>query len=190
MLIKTAAVLLVAVAALAGFVVTRPSEFRVARSRTIAAPLDVVYAWVNDFHTWTQWSPWERLDPDMRRELSGSPAGVGASYAWAGNRNVGEGRMTITDATPGRSVTIRLEFMKPFAATNTAHFEFVPSGSDTVVTWAMTGTNGFLAKAMQLVMDMDTMIGGEFEKGLASLDTVTTAAATKSLDVAAATPRS
>src|SRR5262245_10442988 len=124
MLIKIAIALLVAAAGLAGFITSRPADFRVARSRTLSASPDAVYALVNDFRTWPQWSPWEKLDPAMKRELSGPPTGVGASYAWAGNKNIGEGRMTITDSAPARRVTIRLEFVKPFAATNTAQFDF------------------------------------------------------------------
>lgn len=195
MLIKIAVVVLVGAAALAGFIASRPAEFRIARSRSLSAPPEVVHAYVNDFHTWTQWSPWEKFDPGMKRELSGPPAGVGASYAWAGNKNIGEGRMTIIDSAPGERVTIRLEFLTPFAATNTAQFDFARSGPGTTVTWSMAGRNDFMAKAIGLFMNMDTMIGGEFEKGLASLDTVTATAASKSTGAAivparAAAPRS
>ena len=176
---RMAVVLLVVLAALAAFIASRPSDFRISRSRTLSAPPDVVYAYVNDFRKWPEWSPWEKLDPAIKRDHSGAPAGLGASYHWAGNDNVGEGRMTITDSKPGQAITIRLEFMKPWTATNTAQFHFVPSGSGTNVTWTMTGRNNFVAKAFHLFMDVEKMVGPEFEKGLASLDSVTAAVAAK-----------
>jgi hypothetical protein len=160
-------------AALAVFVATRPSEYRIARSRTVSASPEVVHGYVNDLRKWAEWSPWEKKDPALKREYSGAPAGPGAAYAWEGNKDVGEGRMTITDSRPPQSITIRLDFFKPFAATSTARFDFAPTGSGTQVTWAMTGERNFLAKAIDLVMDMDKMIGTEFEQGLAALDSVT-----------------
>jgi len=177
MLKKIAIALLVALAALAGFIATRPSEFRIARSRTMAAPPEVVHAHVNDLHRWSEWSPWEKLDPGMKREFSGAAAGPGAAYFWSGNDDVGEGRMTITDSRPPRGITIRLEFIKPWKATNTTQFDFAPSGSGTDVTWAMTGRHNFMSKAACLFMDMDKMVGGDFEKGLAKLEAVAAAAA-------------
>jgi hypothetical protein len=170
MLKKIAAVVVTVLAALAGFIATRPSSFRVERSRTMAASPGVVHPLVNDFRKWPAWSPWERLDPTMRRELSGAEAGVGAVYYWSGNKEVGEGRMTITDSRPAQSVTIRLEFLQPWQATSTTRFDFVPSGSGTRVTWVMTGHNNFVAKAVCLFMDMDQTVGQDFEKGLASLE--------------------
>jgi hypothetical protein len=131
MLKKIAVVLVVIVAGLAAFIATRPSELRIARSRPVQAPPDVVYAYVSDFHKWPEWSPWEKLDPAMKREISGPPAGPGATYHWVGNDQVGEGRMTITDSRAPQSVTIRLEFIKPWTATNTTQFDFAPSGSGT-----------------------------------------------------------
>lgn len=174
---KLLAVLLVALAGLAGFIASRPSGFRIARSRTLSAPPDVVYAHVSDFSKWPQWSPWEKLDPSMKKEIKGDPGTIGTSYYWLGNDQVGEGRMTITETRPPAGLTMRLEFLKPFAATNTALFEFAPNGTGTNVTWAMTGNNNFMMKAFGLFMDMDTMVGTDFEKGLASLDTLTAAAA-------------
>ena len=170
MLKKIAIALVVLVAALAAVIATRPSEFRIARSRTVAAAPDALHAYVNDFHHWPAWSPWEKLDPAMKREYSGAPAGPGAVYSWSGNDQVGEGRMTITDSQPPRSVTIRLEFLKPWAATNTTQFDFTPSGTGTNVTWAMTGHNNFMAKAFSVFMDMDKMVGPDFERGLANLE--------------------
>ena len=173
MLKKVALALVLILVGLAVFVATRPAEFRIVRSRTVAAPPDVVHAYVNDLHKWPEWSPWEKLDAAMKREYSGAPAGPGAAYHWSGNDEVGEGRMTITDSRPPQSVTIRLEFLKPFAATNTTQFDLAPSGSGTNVTWAMTGHNNFMAKAFSAFMDMDKMVGADFEKGLAGLDTAT-----------------
>lgn len=170
---KIAIVLALILAGAAAFVATRPADFRIVRSRTVAAPPDVVHAYVNDFHKWSEWSPWEKLDPAMKKEYSGAPAGTGAAYHWSGNSDVGEGHMTITDSRPAQSVTIRLEFLKPFAATNTTQFDFAPSGSGTQVTWAMNGHNNFIAKAFSAFMDMDKMVGGDFEKGLAGLDATT-----------------
>jgi hypothetical protein len=190
MLKKIAVVVVAVLAALAGFIATRPSAFRIERSRTIAAPQGVVHAFVNDFRKWPAWSPWEKLDPTMKRELSGAEAGVGAVYYWSGNKEVGEGRMTITDSRPSQSVTIRLEFLRPWQATSTTRFDFVPSGSGTRVTWALTGHNNFVAKAVCLFMDMDQTVGKDFEKGLANLEAATTARATAHAAQKATTPTS
>lgn len=176
MLKKLAIVLVVAIAVLAGVIAARPSELRITRSRIVAAPPTAVHAYVNDFHNWPQWSPWEKLDPSMKREITGSPAGPGAVYYWSGNSEVGEGRMTITDSNPPQSVTIRLEFLKPFAATNMTQFELTPSGAGTQVTWSMTGHHNFISKAFGLFMNMDKIVGADFEKGLANLDAATAAA--------------
>ena len=168
--------LVLILAALAGFIATRPSEFLIVRSRTMAAPPEVVHAYVNDFRKWAEWSPWEKLDPTLMREYSGAPVGAGASYHWLGNDEVGEGRMTITESRAPESVVIRLEFLKPFVATNTAEFFILHDALGTEVTWSMTGKNGFLAKAFGLFTNIDKQVGREFEKGLADLDTVTAAA--------------
>ncbi|MGE0456122.1 MAG: SRPBCC family protein [Vicinamibacteria bacterium] len=168
-----AVALVLVVAAFLAFVATRPSEFRITRSRTLAAPPEIVHAHVDDLQRWTAWSPWEKLDPGMKREFSGPAAGTGASYHWVGNKKVGEGRMTITASQPGRGVTLRLEFIKPWTATNTTQFDLTPSGKGTDVVWTMTGTNNFMAKAFCVFMNMDKMVGGDFEKGLAGLDAVT-----------------
>lgn len=167
--------LLVAVAV--AFVATRPSEFLITRSRTLAAPPEVVFPYVNDFRRWAEWSPWEKLDPGLQREYEGPPAGLGASYHWVGNEEVGEGRMTITESTPPEKVAIRLEFLRPFAATNTAELYIDATGLGTDVTWAMSGRNGFVAKAFGLFVNTDKLVGSQFEKGLADLDAVTAAAA-------------
>ena len=150
-------------------VAMQPAEFRVARSATISAPAPAVFAQVNDFHKWEAWNPWGKIDPAMKQAYEGAPAGVGAIYTWVGNNEVGEGRMTITESRPSEAIKIKLEFYKPFAATNSAEFTFKPDGNQTAVTWSMSGENNFLAKAIHLFMNMDKMIGGQFEKGLASM---------------------
>jgi hypothetical protein len=162
----------VLVIALVAVVAMQPSEFRIARSATIAAPAPVVFAEVNDFRKWEAWSPWAKLDPAMKKVYTGAPTGTGAVYAWSGNGEVGEGRTTITESRPHDLVRIKLEFVRPFAATNDVEFTFRPDGDRTAVTWSMTGHNGFLAKAAGLVMDMDKMVGGQFEQGLAQLKAV------------------
>jgi uncharacterized protein YndB with AHSA1/START domain len=155
------------------FVQSRPSEVLITRTRTLAAPPELVYAHVADLHEWAKWSPWEKIDPDMLREYSGAASGTGASYRWSGNDAVGEGRMTITAAEAPRRVTLRLEFIRPFPVTNTADFYIDATGLGTDVTWAMSGKNGFMAKLFGLFMDLDQQVGGDFEKGLAHLDRVT-----------------
>jgi hypothetical protein len=165
----------------------QPATFHVERSVTIAAPPETVFALVSDFHAWGAWSPWEKLDPGMQRSYEGAPAGVGAKYAWVGNQEVGEGRMTIEKSTPGSEVGIKLEFLRPFAATNTATFTFQQTPQGTKTTWAMDGKNNFASKAMHLVMDMDKMIGPDFERGLAAMKTVAENAA-NTPTVAHATP--
>lgn len=169
---KTKTVLIGVAVLLAGFaavVAMQPSEMRVFRSLTIAAPPDAVFAQVNDFRNWQAWSPWEGLDPNLERSYEGAESGEGAAYHWAGNAEVGEGRMTIEESRPHEQIRIRLEFLKPFAATNTAEFTFVPQEGGTEVTWTMTGEKNFFCKGMCLFMDMEEMIGGEFDKGLAQL---------------------
>jgi hypothetical protein len=153
-------------------VATRPPTFHIERSIVIAAPPERAFAPVNDFHAWSEWSPWENVDPKMKRMFAGAPSGAGATYAWAGDSNVGEGRMIIMKSDPPSEVGIQLEFMQPFAATNTATFTFVPAPSGTKVTWAMDGRKNFFAKALYMVVDMDKMIGSRFEEGLAALKSV------------------
>jgi hypothetical protein len=143
--------------------------YTVERSTTIDAPPGRVYQQVADFHSWRNWSPWEGLDPDLRRTYSGSETGRGAVYEWAGNRKAGAGRMEITEATDPTSVSIDLHFLKPFKAQNQAVFHIRPEGSGSHVTWTMTGRRTLVTKIMGIVKSMDAMIGPDFEKGLASL---------------------
>ena len=158
-------------------VAMQPAHYTVERSATINAPAPVVFAQVNDFHKWQAWSPWENLDPNTKKEYSGAAAGNGAVYSWAGNNDVGEGRMTITESTPSSAIKIKLEFIKPFTATNATDFTFTPQGNQTNVKWTMSGDNNFVAKAFSMFMNMDKMVGGDFEKGLAQMKTVSEAAA-------------
>lgn len=171
----------VAFGALLIVIALRPATFHIERSINVAAPPQAVFAQVNDFHAWSNWSPWEKLDPAMKRSYDGPASGVGAKYAWVGNKEVGEGRMTIEQSQPSR-IVVKLEFLKPFAATNTASFGFAPaaSGSEVAVTWAMDGHLDFMGKAFHLVMDMEELIGPDFEKGLSQLKTTAEAAANAS----------
>ena len=169
MWIKIAVGFAVVVLALAAFVATRPDEFSVSRSATFAAPASAVFAQVNELRKWKAWSPWAKKDPNAKETYGGPTAGTGASMAWAGNKEVGEGRMTIVESRANELVRFKLEFFKPFAATNSAEFSFREAGGRTEVTWTMRGTNNFVGKAMCLVFDMDTMVGGDFERGLAGI---------------------
>jgi hypothetical protein len=175
MLIK-ALIALAVIAIVVVVVAARPAEFRVSRTATIAAAPPAVFAQVNDFHKWDAWNPWATLDPAMKQSYEGAPAGVGAVYTWAGNSQVGEGRMTLTESRPSDLIRIKMEFLRPLAGTSTAEFTFRPEGDHTVVTWSMEGRNNFMAKAIHLVMNMDKMIGGQFEKGLAQMKAVAEAA--------------
>lgn len=168
--------LAVIVVVLVVIIALQPSHYRVERSATMKAPPSVVFAQVNDFHKWNAWSPWAKLDPAMKQTFEGAPAGNGAVYTWVGNKDVGEGRMTITDSHPSDLIKIKLEFIKPFAATNATDFTFKPQGDQTAVTWTMSGDNNFIGKAFSLFMNMDKMIGGDFEKGLAQMKAVAEAA--------------
>ncbi|MEO7319412.1 MAG: SRPBCC family protein [Chthoniobacteraceae bacterium] len=154
---------------LAIFVAIQPADFRITRSTTIAAPPASAFAQVNDFHKWEAWSPWAKLDPAMKTLYDGPAEGPGTIYTWSGNSEVGEGRMTITESHPYDFVRIQLEFLKPISATNTTEFTINADGSQTLVNWTMTGTNNFMGKAFNLMMNMDKMVGGDFEKGLAQM---------------------
>lgn len=166
---KVALVLVAAVAVLVVVISMRPDTFRVERTATVTAPPDIAFAMVNDFHQWAGWSPWEKLDPNMKKTYEGKTGAVGSSYFWTGNDKVGEGRMTITESNPTQKVVIKLEFIKPFAATNTTTFSFVPQGETTKVAWVMDGNSNFMTKAFSLFKDMDSMIGADFERGLSQM---------------------
>lgn len=161
------AVLIVAVLGMAAM---QPDTFTVQRSADVKAPADKVGALIADFHIWEKWSPWEKLDPAMKKTFTGANSGVGAVYEWTGNSDVGKGRMTLTSIDPGKSIKIKLEFLEPWTATNDTEFQLAVSGETTKVTWLMAGKNdGLMAKTMSMMMNMDKMVGGDFEKGLAAL---------------------
>jgi hypothetical protein len=157
-------------------VALQPADFRVTRSATIAAPPEAVFPHVNELKKWEAWNPWGKLDPAMKLTYEGPATGVGAAYAWVGNNQVGEGRMTITESRAHEFVRFKLDFFKPMAGTSEAEFTFKPQGNQTEVAWTMTGKNNFIAKAMCLFMSMDKMIGGQFEKGLGDLKSMAEAA--------------
>lgn len=167
-----AAVLVIAVAAILIYAATRPGAFAVQRSTTMKAAPDKIFALVNDLDRWSAWSPYEKKDPAMKRTLSGPPRGKGAAYAWDGNKEVGKGRMEIADSTPPTKVTINLSFEKPFEGHNVVVFTFEPKGDATTVTWSMRGRSPFIAKLIGVFIDMDAMIGKDFEAGLANLRAV------------------
>lgn len=145
------------------------STYSVTRSATIPAPASAIFPYVNSFHEWTKWSPWESVDNNLQRTYSGTETGVGAKYAWTGNRKAGAGTMEIIKSDEPGSINIRLEFTKPFKAVNPTSFTFTADGTGTRVTWTMTGENTGIGKVFALFMNMDKMVGGDFEKGLASL---------------------
>jgi len=160
--------ILVVVAAILGFAATRPDSFRLERSILIAAPADRIHPLIADFRNWRGWSPWENKDPGMTRTLSGAEAGVGAAYAWEGNKDIGAGRMEILESSEAR-ILIKLDFLRPFEAHNLAEFTLTPEGSGTRLTWAMSGPQPFIAKLMSLIFSLERMVGPDFETGLANL---------------------
>jgi hypothetical protein len=166
-------------------VALQPSDYRVTRSATMAAAPGTVFDQVNDLQKWRAWSPWEKIDPDMERTYDGPSAGEGAKYAWAGNSDVGEGNMTITESRPSDLIRVKLEFLKPMSSTADTEFTFKPDGDQTAVTWTMSGKNNFLAKAFCLFMNMDKMIGGQFEDGLANLKSVVERPSSRSRETSA-----
>jgi uncharacterized protein YndB with AHSA1/START domain len=164
-----AAVLVVGIAVVLVLAAMKPDTFRVARSATIKAPPEKIFALVNDFRTWGAWSPWEKKDPAMKRSFSGPQSGKGAVYAWDGDKNVGQGRMEIADVAPPSKVTLKLDFVRPFEAHNIVEFTMVPRGDATDVNWNMQGPVPYFAKIIHVFLDMDRMIGADFEAGLANL---------------------
>jgi hypothetical protein len=170
-LLGAAAAVSVVVVIILGLALTQPPTFKLEREITISAQPATVYANLDDFKRWELWSPWEKLEPGMKKTYSGPATGVGSIYEWEG-KEVGSGRMTITDSKPSQQLTIKLEFIKPFEATNTTVFEVAPRSSDTQVRWIMTGENNFFGKVMGVFADMDSMVGKDFEAGLAQLKRV------------------
>ena len=169
MLKKTLIVLLVVAFIFLPYAASRPDTLTVQRSATINAPPDKIYPLITDFHKWAVWSPWEKRDPAMQRTFGGAASGKGATYVWQGNRDVGEGRMEIVEATAPSKIGIKLDFIKPIEGHNVAEFTLTPKGGATDVKWVMTGPTPFIGKVIGIFMDMDKMIGNDFEAGLASL---------------------
>jgi hypothetical protein len=150
-------------------VLLQPTEFRIDRSASIAAEPSEVFAQVNDFHNWDAWSPWKKLDPAATATFEGPPEGEGAIFKWSGNDEIGAGMMTLTESKPSERIKIKLDFFKPFKATNNTEFTFHAERDDTLVTWTMTGERDFMQKAVCLFMDIDKMVGGQFDEGLSNL---------------------
>ena len=171
MLKALAVIAVIVVIVLAGILIhaaTRPDSFRVERIVAIKAPPDRIFPMIDDLKAWTTWSPYEKKDPAMKRTFGAVTAGKGATYAWDGNKQVGQGSMEILESSPTR-VVIKLDFIKPFEAHNTAEFILQPKGDVTDVTWAIHGPNPYLAKVMGIFIDIDKMVGKDFERGLADL---------------------
>jgi hypothetical protein len=172
MLKKIALGVIVFVVAVLGYAATRPDSFSVERKISINAAPEKVFANLNDFHLWEAWSPWAKLDPAMTTTYGGPASGPGATYAWVGNSDVGEGKMEITGSTPSTNVTIKLDFLKPFESHNTTVFTLTPAASGTDVTWTMSGPATYMTKIMTSFVSMDKMVGGDFERGLQQLKAV------------------
>jgi uncharacterized protein YndB with AHSA1/START domain len=165
-------IVLVAVALIAGVLVlaaTKPDTFRVQRAASIKAPSERIFPLINDFSRWGAWSPYEKKDPAMKRSFSSATAGKGAVYEWAGDKNVGKGRMEIAESSPPSRVVLKLDFAEPFEAHNVVEFTMIPKGDATEVSWQMRGRTPYLAKIAHVFFDMDAMVGKDFEAGLANL---------------------
>jgi uncharacterized protein YndB with AHSA1/START domain len=170
---KTIAIVVVAlIAVLLAYAATKPDTFRVERSASIKAPPEKIFALLNDFHRWDAWSPWEKKDPAMKRTFGAATSGKGAAYAWEGNGDVGQGRMEIAESAPPSRVAIKLDFLKPFETHNLVEFTLEPKGDSTSVTWAMQGPAPYISKLMQVFVNMDSMIGKDFETGLGNLKAI------------------
>jgi len=168
---KIALLLIVAMVAFLGFASTKPNDFRIERSMTMAAPAAKIFEQVNNPRKMAAWSPWNKMDPDGKFLYEGPASGVGAVSKWSGNMNLGEGSATIVESKPNTLVKTRLDFVKPMAGSHTGEFILKQTGGTTEVTWAMYGTNNFIGKVMGLIMNCDKMVGGQFEEGLTSLKT-------------------
>jgi uncharacterized protein YndB with AHSA1/START domain len=169
MLKTIALVVVVIVAGILIFAATKPDTFHVERSATIKAPPEKIFPLINDFKRWDAWSPWEKKDPAMKRTYGPTTSGKGAHYAWEGNGDVGQGSMDITESVPSSKIALRLDFVKPFEGHNTVDFTLAPAGDTTGVTWSMAGPAPFMSKVMQVFINMDSMVGKDFEAGLANL---------------------
>lgn len=168
-----AVVLAIAIAVVLILAATKPDHFAVQRSTTVKAPPERIFALINDFHQWGSWSPYEHKDPAMKRTFSGAESGKGAVYAWDGDKNVGTGRMEILEASAPSKILIKLDFYTPFEAHNMAEFTMLPQGDDTNVSWRMHGPAPFMARIMHVFINIDKMVGNDFEAGLANLKRLT-----------------
>jgi uncharacterized protein YndB with AHSA1/START domain len=168
-----AVILAIAIAAVLVLAATKPDTLRVQRAINIKAPAENIFPLISDFHQWRNWSPYEGKDPAMKRTYGGAERGNGATYAWDGDKNVGSGRMEILEATAPSRIIIKLDFFKPFEGHNTAEFTMLPQGDGTHVTWVMHGPANFMSRLIQVFINLDNMIGRDFEAGLAKLKTIT-----------------
>src|ERR1700674_4844682 len=164
-----AIILAIAIAILLLLALTKPNTFAVQRAISIKAPAERIFALINDFHQWGTWSPYEHKDPAMKRSYSGAESGKGAVYAWDGKKNVGSGRMEILDVSAPTKIVIKLDFFAPFEGHNTAEFTMLPQGDATNLTWLMHGPSPFMGKIMRVFLNIDRMVGKDFEIGLANL---------------------
>jgi hypothetical protein len=164
-------VVAVLLASLLIFAATRPDTFRVERSAIINAPPENIFPLINDFRKWEPWSPWEKVDPSVKRTYSGAASGEGAIYEWSGNKNIGQGRMEIVESSPSK-IRLKIDFIKPFEAHNTIEFTLIPQGGSTLVTQAMYGPSPFISKLMGIFCSMDKMVGKKYEEGLANLKAI------------------
>jgi hypothetical protein len=163
--------LAVAIAGLLIYAATRPDSFRIERSAAIRGKPEQIFPLINDFRRWTAWSPWEKIDPLLKRTYSGAESGKGAAYAWEGNSKVGAGSMEITESAPSVRIVLKLDFIKPFEGHNVTEFTLAPGAQgETMVTWVMSGPSPYISKLMGIFFNMDRMIGGQFEQGLANLN--------------------
>ena len=162
-------IVIVLVALVLIYGVSQPAGFSVVREADFNATPKMVFSQINDFHNWSAWSPWEKMDPDMKREFSGSASGVGAKYAWVGNKKVGQGNMEITNSVPSKNMQLDLNFIKPFQASNVTEFTLTPNGKGTHLKWEMRGRAPFVFRVMGMFFSMDKIVGTDFERGLANL---------------------
>ena len=172
MIKKIAIVIVLLVAGILLYATTRPDTFQVQRSAAIKAPPEKIFPLINDFKRWKAWSPWENKDPAMKRTFSATTSGKGATYAWEGNREVGKGRMEITESAPSSAVALKLEFLEPFENQAAVRFALEPKDETTQVTWTMNGPMPYISKVITIFCDMDAMIGKDYETGLANLKAV------------------
>lgn len=169
-MLKTIVIIIVVlIAAVLIFAATKPDSFRIERAVTIKAPPEKIFALINDFHQWEAWSPWEKIDPALKRTYSGAASGVGAVYEWDGNKDIGQGRMEIIESLPPSMAVLKLDFVKPFEAHNNVEFTLTPQADSTLVTQAMYGPSPYISKLMTLFFSMDKMVGEKYEEGLANL---------------------